>query len=214
MTGAFSKPCRTAPIWLDRGASRRLDRGFAQFEAWRDQVLARRKSRAAQAGRNASPREEHWMRYGVTARRKRNMRRVGLLGSLRKQRREHVGQMGNVRLAASSRRCFRQAGGRGQGHLQILWRRVIVDGLDPAGAARRPAWHRRPEWCRQDHADQAASPAQLEPDSGSIRLGTNLQIVTLDQSRQSLDPNSLLADVITDGRGAIGDHQWRDRAMW
>jgi ATP-binding cassette subfamily F protein uup len=41
----------------------------------------------------------------------------------------------------------------------------------------------------------------MEPDGGSVRLGTNLQVVTLDQSRQSLDPNTLLADVITAGRG-------------
>ena len=41
----------------------------------------------------------------------------------------------------------------------------------------------------------------MEPDSGSVRLGTNLQLVALDQSRQSLDPNTLLADVITAGRG-------------
>ena len=41
----------------------------------------------------------------------------------------------------------------------------------------------------------------LPPDTGSIRLGTNLQLVALDQSRQSLDPNALLADVITGGRG-------------
>jgi ABC transport system ATP-binding/permease protein len=41
----------------------------------------------------------------------------------------------------------------------------------------------------------------LPPDSGSIKLGTNLQLVALDQSRASLDPNTLLADVITGGRG-------------
>jgi ABC transport system ATP-binding/permease protein len=42
---------------------------------------------------------------------------------------------------------------------------------------------------------------ELSPDTGSVRLGTGLQTVMLDQSRQSLDPNSTLADVITDGRG-------------
>ena len=41
----------------------------------------------------------------------------------------------------------------------------------------------------------------MEPDKGTIRLGTNLELVALDQSRQSLDPNALLADVITDRRG-------------
>jgi ATP-binding cassette subfamily F protein uup len=43
---------------------------------------------------------------------------------------------------------------------------------------------------------------QIEPDSGTVRLGANLQTVTLDQSRQSLDPAATLADVITDGRGS------------
>jgi ATP-binding cassette subfamily F protein uup len=41
----------------------------------------------------------------------------------------------------------------------------------------------------------------LQPDSGSIRLGTNLQMVALDQSRQSLNPDDTLANVITGGRG-------------
>jgi ATP-binding cassette subfamily F protein uup len=43
---------------------------------------------------------------------------------------------------------------------------------------------------------------QLQPDSGTVKLGTNLETVTLDQSRHSLDPDATLADVITDGRGS------------
>jgi ABC transport system ATP-binding/permease protein len=43
---------------------------------------------------------------------------------------------------------------------------------------------------------------QLEPDSGKVKLGTNLDIVTLDQNRGSLRPDDLLADVITGGRGS------------
>jgi ABC transport system ATP-binding/permease protein len=42
---------------------------------------------------------------------------------------------------------------------------------------------------------------ELAPDSGTIRIGTNLQIVSLDQSRQSLSSDDTLADVITGGRG-------------
>src|SRR5690606_22865678 len=41
----------------------------------------------------------------------------------------------------------------------------------------------------------------LETDTGSIRLGTNLEIATLDQNRASLDPNETLAHFLTDGRG-------------
>jgi len=74
-------------VWLDRGVSRRLDSGFANFEVWRDAVLEEEEIAAHKLDRKIVD-EEHWMRYGVTARRKRNMRRVGELGELRRQSRE------------------------------------------------------------------------------------------------------------------------------
>ena len=46
------------------------------FEEWRDQVLEEEEREQHKLGRKIVA-EEHWMRYGVTARRKRNMRRVG-----------------------------------------------------------------------------------------------------------------------------------------
>ena len=41
----------------------------------------------------------------------------------------------------------------------------------------------------------------LAPDAGDIRLGANLEVATLDQSRASLDPEATIADILTDGRG-------------
>ena len=64
-----------ATIWLDRGMTRRIERGFAAFEEWRDQVLEEEEREQHKLGRKIVA-EEHWMRYGVTARRKRNVRRV------------------------------------------------------------------------------------------------------------------------------------------
>ena len=72
----------TSTIWLDRGLTRRLDRGFSGFEAWRDETLAAEELERHKLGRKIKD-EEHWMRYGVTARRKRNVRRVGELADLR-----------------------------------------------------------------------------------------------------------------------------------
>ena len=46
--------------------------------------------------------EEHWMRYGVTGRRKRNMRRVGRLQALREQRRTYRATAGNATITAGS----------------------------------------------------------------------------------------------------------------
>ena len=39
------------------------------------------------------------------------------------------------------------------------------------------------------------------PDSGTIRLGANIEMATLDQHRESLDPKTTLAEALTGGRG-------------
>ena len=73
-------------VWLDRGETRRLERGFAHFEEWRDAVLAEEERNQHKLDRKIVA-EEHWLRYGVSGRRKRNMRRVSLLREMREQRR-------------------------------------------------------------------------------------------------------------------------------
>ena len=72
----------TSTVWLDRGLTRRLDRGFAGFAGWRDEAPEAEELERHKLGRKIKD-EEHWMRYGVTARRKRNVRRVGELAQLR-----------------------------------------------------------------------------------------------------------------------------------
>ncbi|HYK03097.1 MAG TPA: ATP-binding cassette domain-containing protein, partial [Thermoanaerobaculia bacterium] len=56
--------------WLDRGQTRRVERGFSEFEAWRDEVLAEEERDQHKLDRKIVA-EEHWLRYGVSARRKR-----------------------------------------------------------------------------------------------------------------------------------------------
>src|SRR5690606_37810954 len=63
-----------ATVWLDRGVTRRLERGFGAFEDWRDQVMEEEETARHKLDRQIV-REEHWLTYGVTARRKRNVRR-------------------------------------------------------------------------------------------------------------------------------------------
>src|SRR5437763_3335828 len=89
-----------ATVWLDRGITRRIERGFAAFEQWRDQVLEEEEREQHKLGRKIVA-EEHWMRYGVTPRRKRNMRRVGQRADLRKGFRECRGAQGTVKIAVS-----------------------------------------------------------------------------------------------------------------
>src|SRR3954467_3791746 len=96
----FLERLSRATVWLDRGITRSIPRGFAEFEAWRDQVLQEEEAEHHKLGRKIVA-EEHWMRYGVTARRKRNMRRVGELAALRKEFREHRRALGTVMMTTT-----------------------------------------------------------------------------------------------------------------
>src|SRR5207344_492038 len=86
--------------WLDRGKIRQIDRGFAAFEAWRDEVLAEEEREQHKLDRKIVN-EEHWLRYGVSGRRKRNVKRLGNLHALRDQRRTYTGSTGSANLVAS-----------------------------------------------------------------------------------------------------------------
>ena len=187
-------------VWLDRGASRRLERGFAHFETWRDEVLAKEEAEQVLLAKRIEQ-EEHWMRYGVIARRKRNMRRVDLLASLRKERKEHVGSLGGVRMASSSGDLSGKLVAEAKGISKSFGGRPIVANLDLLIMRGDRLGIVGPNGAGKTTLIKLLTGA-LEPDSGAIRLGTNLQTVTLDQSRQSLDPNATLSDVITDGRGS------------
>src|SRR5204862_3437295 len=96
----FLEKLSRATAWLDRGVTRRIEKGFASFEEWRDQVLEEEEREQHKLGRKIVV-EEHWMRYGVTARRKRNMRRVGLLADLRRDFREHRGALGAEKISVT-----------------------------------------------------------------------------------------------------------------
>ena len=87
-------------VWLDRGITRMLDQGFATFEAWRDAILEQETSEQHKLGRKIAM-EEDWLRYGVTARRTRNQRRLAELHALRRRRRERRATAGDARLEAA-----------------------------------------------------------------------------------------------------------------
>ncbi|MBS9722333.1 ATP-binding cassette domain-containing protein [Tianweitania sp. BSSL-BM11] len=195
----FLERVTRATVWLDRGETKRLDRGFAHFEEWRDQVLAEEERDQHKLGR-AIQREEHWMRYGVTARRKRNMRRVGELQAMRQQFRTHRGAEGTAALIASEA----QESGK-----LVLEAKNIAKSYDGrpvvAGFSTRIQRGNRIGLVGPNGAGKTTLLrmliGDLQPDSGSIRLGTNLEIATLDQRRSSLDLNETLATYLTSGRG-------------
>jgi ABC transport system ATP-binding/permease protein len=195
----FLEALSNRTVWIDRGQTRRMDRGFVDFEEWRDQVLAEEEREQALLSQSIA-REEHWMRYGVTARRKRNMRRVELLGSLRKQQKEHVGKQGVVKLSVSDGNMSGKLVAEVTKLSKSFGIRTIVSNLDLLVLRGNRLAMVGPNGAGKTTLIKLIT-GQLEPDSGTVKLGTNLEIVTLDQNRGSLNPDDLLSDVITGGRG-------------
>ena len=186
-------------VWLDRGTTRRLERGFAHFETWRDALLAEEEREQHKLDRKIVA-EEHWMRYGVTARRKRNVRRVGQLQALREQRRTFRASAGNATItagsAAPSGAMVIEAAGISKNY---AGRRIIsnfsiriqrgdrIGIVGPNGSGKTTLIN--------------MLTGVLAPDTGSVRLGSALAIATLNQHRDSLDPQVTVTEALSGGHG-------------
>jgi ATP-binding cassette subfamily F protein uup len=196
----FLQDLSNRTVWMDRGQARRLEQGFAEFESWRDKLLEEEETEQALLAQRIAT-EEHWMRYGVTARRRRNMRRVELLANLRKQHKGYVGQQGRVRLAASKGDLSGKLVIEAEGLTKSFGKRKIVRNMDLLVLRGNRLAIVGPNGAGKTTLIRLLTGA-LTPDEGTIKLGTNLQIVTLDQNRDSLKDDDTVADVITGGRGS------------
>jgi ATP-binding cassette subfamily F protein uup len=197
----FLETLAQSTLWLDRGTTRRLDAGFAGFEAWRDMILEEE-----ELGRHKLDRrivqEEHWLRYGVSGRRKRNQARLRSLHALRAERKKaRAGEApGGVKLtvqdAAQSgkmvietRRLSKGFGGRPiVRDLSLkIGRGDRIGIVGPNGAGKTTLIN--------------LLTGALPPDGGKLRLGANLEIATLDQGREGLDLEQSVATILTGGSG-------------
>ncbi len=189
----------TATIWLDRGQTRRLDQGFAAFEAWRDDVLEQEEVERHKLNRKIAA-ELHWLRHGVSARRKRNQGRLASLTALRRERREQRQATGNVKLDAAAAntsgtlvieathagKFFGDKAVVRDISLRVLrGDRIGIVGANGSGKSTL----------------LNLLTGKLAPDIGEIRLGANLAIAAIEQDRAKLLPDMSLADVLTGGKG-------------
>jgi ABC transport system ATP-binding/permease protein len=188
-----------ATAWLDRGQIRQIDRGFAAFEAWRDEVLAEEEREQHKLDRKIVN-EEHWLRYGVSGRRKRNVRRLGLLQEMRAQRRNYRGATGNANLAAAEADKSGKLVIEAKTIVKSYGDRKIVDGFSTRIQRGDRVGIVGPNGAGKTTLVNLLTGA-IEPDSGGVRLGVNIEMATLDQHRESLDPKSTLSEALTGGRG-------------
>jgi ABC transport system ATP-binding/permease protein len=190
-----------ATIWLDRGLTRRLERGFADFEVWRDELLEQEERDSHKLGRRIAM-EEDWIRYGVTARRKRNRGRLERLQSMRLRRVQLSGPGEPARMKA--------ADGNSSGALVIEAKKISKSYADRSIVRDFSIRIKRGDRVGVVGPNGAGKTTlvmlltgELAPDSGSLRLGTNLEIAWLDQRRAGLDPQISVQELLGGGADQI-----------
>jgi ATP-binding cassette subfamily F protein uup len=146
--------------------------------------------------------EEAWLRQGIKARRTRNEGRVKALLALRAERAARRAQIGAVRMsidaAATTGKMVFEAkdvtksyGGVPviRGYSQRILRGDRVGLIGPNGSGKSTLLRLLVQ--------------EIEPDAGTIRHGTRLDIAYFDQQREQLDPDRTVADTINDGNDVV-----------
>ena len=182
-------------LWLDRGTLRQIDRGFGEFEAWRDEVFEREERDRQKLDRKIAA-ELDWMRYGVTARRKRNMGRYRALQELRRERREQKRIGGAVKFTVTGAEVSGKLVIEAKSVSKALGGRTLIRDLSLRIARGDRLGIVGPNGAGKTTLLDMLTGAGA-PDEGTVRLGSNLEIASLDQRRASLDPATSLKEALT-----------------
>ena len=199
---AFLERVTKRCFWLEYRLVKRLDQGFAHFEDWAEKITAQEAEEARRLDKFIA-REAHWMARGVTARRARNEGRKRRLQSLRQEKADRLKDtrseltMGLATSGTSGKRVVEVKGiSKAFGDKVLLKSfstrilrgdRVAIVGPNGAGKTTLVK----------------LLLGQIPADSGEIKLGTNLEISYIDQSRAALSPEMTLREVLLP---AGGDH--------
>ncbi|MEQ9015261.1 MAG: ATP-binding cassette domain-containing protein [Marinovum algicola] len=192
---AFLNALTRATLWIDRGMTRRQEKGFADFEAWRDKTWEEEDQARHKLDRKIKS-EARWAVEGISARRKRNMGRVRALGDLRAERASMIKRAGTAAMAL-------EAGPKSG-------RKVIEAEAISKTFGDKPIC--RDFSLRIQRGDRVAFVGpngvgkttllkillgEIAPDAGRVTLGTNLMPVVFDQARARLDLEATLWDNLT-----------------
>ncbi len=195
---AFLRNLTRTTLWVDRGQVRRLDKGFEHFEAWRDKTFEEEDMQRHKLDRLIKA-EARWAVEGISARRKRNMGRVNRLQDMRQGRAEQVMRQGTAKMAFESGPKSGRLVVEVRGISKAFGDKVIVRDFDL-----RVQRGERIAFVGPNGVGKTTLLNILigkeQPDSGTIKLGTNLVPAVFDQNRAALDPKATLWESLTNDR--------------
>jgi len=146
--------------------------------------------------------EEVWIRQGVKARRTRNEGRVRALEKMREERRARRSRVGNVRLQTQEVERSGNLVIVAEGISHSFGDRPTLDDVSVSIARGDKIGIIGPNGSGKTTLLRILL-GQLEPDRGSVRTGTNLQVAYFDQLRAQLDEEKSAAENVADGKDTV-----------
>lgn len=196
---AFLRNVSRQTIWLDRGKTQRNNKGYDAFAEWSEAVLEI-EARDLHNLDKAVEAETHWLHRGVTARRHRNEGRLRRLHALWDERAAYVAPQGKAKVAAETGKSSGKMVVEVKGISKSFDNSKIIDNFSTRILRGDRVGVVGPNGAGKSTLIKLLT-GELAPDSGSVKLGTNLELAYFDQMRDQLDPEATLWDTLTGGSG-------------
>ncbi len=192
---AFLRELTRATLWIDRGMVRRQEKGFTDFEAWRDKIWDEEDTARHKLNRKIKS-EARWAVEGISARRKRNQGRVRALKDLRAERSAQIKRQGAAALELSAGPKSGKKVIDAKGLSKSFESKSIVQDFSITVQRGDRVAFVGPNGVGKTTLIKMLM-GELEADAGTVSLGTNLLPAVFDQARAKLDPDMSLWDSLT-----------------
>lgn len=195
---AFVRRLASRILELDRGRIRSWNFPYDEFVRHRDEALAE-EAKANKLFDKRLAEEEVWIRKGIQARRTRNEGRVRALIKMRKERAERRNRTGNVKMQITEAERSGRLVVRAENISYSYAGKPLIQNFSTEISRGDRVGIVGPNGCGKTTLLKILL-GELAPQTGTVRLGTNLQIAYFDQMRTRLREDKTLVENIGDGQ--------------